>query len=323
MRSVASLSALLLAGVTSALPCVSVTADSSIRVGRTFEVRVLDGDRPVGGLTIKAKPADGAALTSTTDAKGLATFSAVAPGSYFVTTDYADYVSLDISPTEPAGKRVTLHWPVMPSVKARSASGVMKWTNVGDPEEQPALHVELREALSSRVVAQGTTDKAGFFNLGGFADGLYFLRLSEAGITVGAIPLRVDPSAQGDRLNLSLTPSDCGLGYLDLNSCARPDLTVRRIVGKVVDTSGAVIPRAKIVVSDSTGKAVDNLTSDENGMFASRISNSGEYGAVVRAPSFVELDAHLRLASEAPDSQIAFTLGFGLFQGSCGSARIK
>lgn len=73
--------------------------------------------------------------------------------------------------------------------------------------------------------------------------------------------------------------------------CASPDAA--GVHGTVVDPTGAVIPSAKITITDSSGKA-QNATSDANGLFCAKLA-PGSYKIQVAMQGFktVTQEAHV------------------------------
>lgn len=277
----------------------------NVDTGPAFRVKVLNQGRPVSGLRIRL----GKNSSVTTGADGIARFAGVPPGNYFLTAHddagIPDAVTVVVKASGPADVTVPLRWPSGKVVAVRSASGMMR-----GPDSLPVqASLSLVEALSARVLSEVHTDDQARFDFGSVSPGLYFIRLGAsmlrdwAGHEIhGLIPIEVSPHADAPTLDLDLGWTSCGLNYVDTQQCPHADLSVEQLCGEVVDSTGAAISDAEILVLESGGKSeiVKRVDTDSRGAFHAGAVTSGTYRLVVRASGFSPLRRIVNVRGGAP-----------------------
>ncbi len=119
---------------------------------------------------------------------------------------------------------------------------------------------------------------------------------------------------------IDLGSTSCGLWYADQTACRHNDLRMGQLAGQVLDSAGAPIPKANIVLFDSDGTVVEHLESDRDGKFASPHPLKGTYPLLVRAPGFTPLHGtvHAEPGSDVT-RRAALTVHLGI-GGSCSDA---
>jgi protocatechuate 3,4-dioxygenase beta subunit len=309
----------------------------SYEVGPSFRVKVEDQGQPVEGLRVQIRVAQSSAnrfgITerssanrfSITDKNGFALFRAVPPGSYHLSAAHdagiRDGEGLEVKPNGPIDLPVALKWPSTAPVSVRFLKGTIRGPDYVPGQSQPSLAIELLESLSGRRLKEVHTNEKGEFNLEGTAPGRYFLSLKWEGI--GLIAVTVNRDARADRMDLDVAMSSCGLGYFDRSNCQQGDLRTRQLSGRVVDTEGSIIPRARIQVLDPDGTLVEELQSDQEGEFDASRLLAGTYQLIVKGPGFTPYrrTVHVDSATE-PSRRSAFTVQLGIF-GSCSTNEVK
>lgn len=178
------------------------------------------------------------------------------------------------------------------------------------------------EGVSGRLLKSAQTDSKGEFGFADIAPGLYFLHLNPSRQMDGLLAVTVDPAAPADSLDLELFWSSCGLEYADRNKCSKSELQVEQLCGKVMDTGGTVIPRADILVYDSSDppKPIERMQSDSTGGFAASKSLVGTYQLVIANRGFNALrtTVHLQPSGDLTCRQ-PLQVHLGLF-GICSAA---
>lgn len=262
-------------------------------VGPDFRVRVEDRGRPVEGLRLKITGSQ-----AVTDKNGIASFLGVPPGPYLVSKDLDTGmagVPLNVKLDGAADIVLPMKWPNIAPVVVRSLEGMIRGPGYLPGETQPKLSLDLLEAISGKLLKNLQTTDSGEFNFESDGPGIYFLRLNPSGLTggsseemTGLIAVAVDHSAPTDHLDLDLGWTSCGLWYADAGQCPQDDLQIAELSGKVVDTRGAAIEDASIVLLDLAGKLVARLKSDRMGKFTSGLP-TGSYQLVVSRAGFTPL----------------------------------
>lgn len=304
-----------------------------VQVGPTFRVRVEDRGHPVGGLRVKigSDRADGNRTVTDTDENGFARFSAVPPGSYHLSVDQDDAgipdgAALDVKLDGPTDVTVPLKWPSTAPVLVRSLNGTMHRPDYLPGQSQPRLSLDLLEGISGRKLESLQTSDTGEFSFENGAPGLYFLRLKPSGLKgwsgeeiTGLVAVAVDPGAPTDHLDVDLGWTSCGLWYADRSQCPQSNLRIEQLSGQVLDTSGAAISEATILLFDPAETLVERLRSDREGKFTSPHQFTGTYQLVVSRPGFTSLRRTLRAG---PTGLSALTVKLAVF-GGCSSADLN
>jgi Carboxypeptidase regulatory-like domain len=263
-------------------------------VGPDFRVRVEDRGRPVEGLRLKIT--GGQAVT---DKNGIASFRGVPSGSNLVSADLDTGiagVALDVKPDGPTDLVVPMKWPNVAPAVVRSLQGTIRGPDYLHRMSQPQLSLDLLDAISGKLLKSLQTTDSGEFNFESDAPGLYFLRLNPSGLRggsgeeiTGLIAVAVDHFPPTDHLDLDFGWTSCGLWYSDASRCPQDDLQIGELSGHVVDSSGAAIGDASVVLIDPAGEFVERLKSDRTGAFASAHLAAGTYQLVVSRAGFTPL----------------------------------
>jgi len=122
-----------------------------------------------------------------------------------------------------------------------------------------------------------------------------------------------------DRLDLDLGWSSCGLYYAESSKCELSDFHSARLAGQVVDSGGAVIRHAKVLLIDHDGALAEQMQDDGQGRFSSALSFAGTYQLVVSSEGFTPYrrTVHLEPTSDSGGSS-SLTVQLGL-RGNCGA----
>jgi hypothetical protein len=277
----------------------------TVEVGPYFRVRVTDRGRPVKGLRLVV----GVDSTSTpqrprnnyavTDSDGYVRFSNHSPGSFIITTDkddaLADAAVVKVSPGGPRDVTVSLSWPSSEPITVRSVSGTMRGPDFYPSEQQVPLSLSLLEGISSRVIAETTSDSRGRFNFAEHVSpGLYFLRLNLSGLRSGwsreqiegRIAIEISESAKRDALDLDIGWSTCGLTYGQRETPTV--LSLAKVCGELTDSMGADIANAEVLLmpSNEEGKVLEQTASDRDGRFAFSERLEGDYRLLIKTRGF-------------------------------------
>jgi len=306
-----------------------------VKVGPNFRVRVEDNGRPVKGLRVEIGSSQGGGKSVvTTDKNGFALFHGVRPGSYHLSADHdtgiPDGAELEVKLDGPTDVTVSLKWPSIGSVFVRSLKGTIRGPDYLPGQPQPRLSLELLDGSSGRRLKTLQTNDNGEFNFESAAPGLYFLNLKPSGLRdwageqiTGLIVVFVDRDAPADHLDLDLAWSSCGLSYADRSKCPYSDLQIDQLSGQVLDTSGAAIQDAKILLFDRAETLVERLQSDRAGRFTSTHTLAGTYELVVSTAGFTPLRRTVQVEPAANStrlSRLTVELGVG---GSCSAANTQ
>ncbi len=276
----------------------------TVEVGPNFRVRVTDRGRPVKGLRLVV----GVDSTSTpqrprnnfavTDSDGYVRFSNHSPGSFIITTDkddaLADAAVVKVSPGGPRDVTVSMSWPSSEPITVRSVSGTMRGPDFYPSEQQVPLSLSLLEGISSRVIAETTSDSRGRFNFAEHVSpGLYFLRLNRSGLRgwsseqiEGRIAIEISESAKRDALDLDIGWSSCGLTYGQHETSGV--LTLAKVCGEITDSMGADIANARVLLmpSNEEGKVLEQTASGRDGRFTFSERPEGDYRLLIKSPGF-------------------------------------
>lgn len=183
------------------------------------------------------------------------------------------------------------------------------------------------EGSSGRRLKSLQTNDSGEFNFESAAPGLYFLSLKPSGLRgwsgeeiTGLVAVAVNHDAPTDHLDVDLGWTSCGLWYADRSKCSQSDLQIEQLSGEVLDTSGAAIPDAKVLLFDSAETLVERLQSDSAGKFTSPYSLAGTYQLVVSRAGFTPLRRTLHAEpTDNPRRLAALSVQLGVF-GTCSVA---
>ncbi len=300
----------------------------SIQVGPNFRVKVEDNGRPVKGLRVEIASDQGSddPIVAATDKKGFALFRGVRPGSYHLRAEHdagvPDGAHLEVKVDVPTGVTVPLRWPSLPLLLVRSLKGTMRGPDYLPGQHEPGLSLDLLDVSSGRKLKTVQTSDNGEFNFEYSTPGRYFLSLNPPG-QGGFIAVAVDRDARTEQLDLDIGWSSCGLYYSDTSTCPQSELQTEEVSGRVVDSGGAMIPRAKILLLDPAGTVVRQLQSDDTGRFTSSGSLAGTYLLVVSSGGFTPYrrTVHVKPArDQARRSLITVQLGA---LGRCSSAHAQ
>jgi hypothetical protein len=308
----------------------------SIQVGPNFRVRVEDQGHPVKGLQVEIgnSQGNGDRVVTETDQNGFALFRGVRPGSYHLGADHdagiPDGAYLEVKLNGPTNVTVPLKWPSITPILVRSLKGTIHGPDYLAGQAQRRLSLDLLDGNSGLRLKTLQTNDKGEFNIDGATPGLYFLSLKPSGLSSGSgeqitglIVIALDRDAPTDHLDLDLGWSSCGLSYAESSKCPKSDLNIEQLSGQVVDPSGAVIPRAKILLLDPGGTLVEQLRSDGEGKFASSRPLAGNYQLVVSSAGFTPYRRTVH--AEPPPESIGrspITVQLGVL-GSCSAAMVQ
>jgi hypothetical protein len=291
-------------------PCISRACSivySSVQVGTQFRVRITDRSRPVRALRLVLSSPNSSnaehvvTIYSVTDAEGVAGFSNVPPGKFFLSADndlssFPDDTGVEVAPNGPANVIVELKWPNSTPVSVRSASGVMRGPDYYPSQVQGKLSISLLESRSARVVSTTVTDSKGRFSFTGETPpGLYFVRVNPSGIRgwsgeqiEGVIAIEVDPNAKQETADLDLGWSSCGLGYAQRAQSEYAEIQVSKLCGNVTDSLGAVISNAQIRLLESAEETqiLEQTKSGTMGEFELNKHENGSYKLLATSPGF-------------------------------------
>lgn len=233
-----------------------------------------------------------------TDENGYAQFSDLSPGSFLLSAEHDvlgnNTIVIVSSASGPKNVTVNLTWPGDRVLQAKSMSGTFRGPDFYPQGTQVQLSLSLLDGRSGREIGATQTDAKGAFNFtGDVPPGIYYLRLNPSNLRgwggeqmEGAIPVEVGPRAAHDNLDVDVTWSSCGLGYAQ--RVARPEFTVNKMCGNVLDVEGAAIARAQVIlmVDDGNMKIMEGTETGSTGEFALRQQTGGTYQLLVKSPGF-------------------------------------
>lgn len=275
----------------------------TVQVGPDFRVRVTDRGRPVKGLRLvvgvdSTSPTDPRNTYALTDADGYVSFSNHSPGSFLITTDkddvLADAAVVEVSPGAQPNVTVSLRWPSTDPITVRSVSGTMRGPDFYPGEQQVPLSLSLLESVSSRVIAETTSDGKGRFKFApDVRPGIYFLRLNRSGLRgwsgeqmEGLIAIEVSRDAKQSGLDLDLGWSSCGLTHAQREVYS--ELKLGKVCGEIADAMGAEVASADVLLmaSGEGGEIVEETRSGEKGRFGFQEQHEGSYQLLIKYPGF-------------------------------------
>jgi hypothetical protein len=257
-----------------------------------------------------------------TDREGKARFEKVDPGKYSAKVDQLGAAGWDSAFIEVgadlADKSIDLRWPSSRILSASVLRGAILDSNSAHPIADGSL--QLVEAISGALMARSLTNDDGMFDLGSPNPGLYFIKFDSPHQAdwepQGSIPVLVKTGLQR-RLTIFVGQTSCGLMHSEL--CVAPKITSRRVDGKVTDTSGGVINRAKIqlLTLNSNGEKGGKSTSTgADGHFAFRDVAPGEYKLLISATGFGPALVPITLDSGGA-ANAGLNISLGILGGAC------
>lgn len=311
MMSLSKLIWAMIAGSAAAHACTIVSAIT--QVGPDFRVKVEDRGHPVKRLRIKIE--GGAAVT---DENGTAVFHGVRPGSNFVMLDtvagIAEGTGLTVTSDGPTDVTISLKWPSIAPMSARSLKGTLRGADFVPGQPQRRFTLDLFDVTSQRKLQTTQTDERGEFDFENSTPGLYVINVAS-----GTMVVEVDNRSPAAVLDLDMGSTSCGTFFTDRNKCRTSNFQTDRLSGRVLDPSGASVGNATIDLADAAGKAVERLTSDPEGNFASSRNLTGTYELLVRMPGFTPYRGKVRLEPVNEPAQTGpLTIPLGLM-GMCWS----
>ncbi len=250
-------------------------------------------------------------------------------GLYLLSADHdagiADGANVEVKLDGPTDVTVALKWPSIAPVLVRSLKGAIHGPDYLPGQAQPRLSLDLLEGATGRTLRSSQTDERGEFNFENVAPGLYFLSLRPSGLRgwsgeqiTGLIVVAVDRGSSAERLALDLGWTSCGLQYTDQSKCVH-EFQTGMLSGRVVDSAGAIISGARIVVLGPAGAVVDQFQSDRDGTFASSRPLAGTYEFVARMAGFAPFRATVHVGPTGePTRRSVLTVQLGI-GGSCSS----
>jgi hypothetical protein len=170
--------------------------------------------------------------------------------------------------------------------------------------------LELRDALTGRVVGTSRSMDSGEFAFPGVANGLYLLNLKDG--EAGEFAIGISPSAHADHLDLELAPGPCGSFFTDRSRCPDPVFRTSQFSGDVTDGSGGFIPGANVILRNNVGAVIEQIQTGESGEFALTRTLSAAATVEIEALGFTTL----RGTVEPANRPQRFQVGLGV-AGSC------
>lgn len=287
-------------------------------VGSNFEVQVSGYDGPVKGLRLNLNGSQRRTLSAVTDSNGIAIFSDIPLGEQYLGAARDNGYNLPLIVKHNGPARIGMRWPSTEPIKVRSISGTMRAPDaIPGQLGQRVLSLDLLDAISGRVLASMNTSSRGDFDFGQPVSGIYFVRLNPYtafNVQVGGlISVAVDPRAPGDKVDLNVVWTSCGLSYMDLRQCTRSDLRIKKLDGHVSDSMGRGVRRAEIVLLDEAQNPVVHLTTDPNGNFSSSGPLAGTFELRIDGGGFnpVHAPIHIEPTANASSLQIQAAYGIG------------
>jgi hypothetical protein len=296
-----------IAAILAVARCVACTiVYPTFPVGPDFRVKVEDRGRPVSGLRVAIDSRN----SMVTNEHGIAAFREIRPGSYTLIVGRGPGAStigtVAVKVGGRSGETVPVQWPATPVMVARSMEGRLY-------PSDPRYSIQVVDAVSNRSLGRTQTDERGAFHLDGVEPGLYFLNLAS-----GAIPVQIDPEAAMERLDVSLGWTSCGLMYSDQSRCEHGVVRLDRLLGRVVDSTGAVIQNANVALVDANDQVIWQMQSDAQGKFEAEEPIEGSFQLIVKMAGFTPLRNSVQLGAKEGLRGIEVQLGIA---GSCSVAR--
>jgi len=276
----------------------------TVEVGSKFQVKVADRGHPVKGLRMvlstESTTGEGQKVLtdSITDADGIANFSNLSAGSFWLSADHdggvGDAVVVNVSPKGPANKTFSISWPTAAPVTVRSASGIVRGPDYYSSQVQAQISISLLEGISGREIEKTQSDSKGRFSFNSnLQPGIYFMRINSSGLRgwsgeqiEGMIVIEVAREAKANALDLDLGWSSCGLEYSQ--RVILPELKLAQICGAIKDTEGAVVAKAQVMLlaGGEDVEILEQTQSGPNGEFVIPKHPDGNYQLLIKSAGF-------------------------------------
>ncbi|HEV3482771.1 MAG TPA: carboxypeptidase-like regulatory domain-containing protein [Candidatus Acidoferrales bacterium] len=258
----------------------------------------MDRGRPVQSLQLVLRSEHNQAIYAVTDSEGYARFTNLNSGLFVLTNDHdgdiGDGVNVEVVLNGATNVTVPLKWPNATPVQVQSVSGTLRGPDYYPEQTQPELSLSLLEGVSAHVIETTQTDSRGAFSFAYAAPpGIYFLRLNPSPLRasngeqiVGMVPVDVSPNAAERVLDVDLGWSSCGLGYSQRTKY--PEMKVSKLCGDVVDSAGAAIANAQVMLLANGEKAevLEQTLTGRGGRFALRKEGEGTYQLLIKSTGF-------------------------------------
>jgi len=276
----------------------------TVEVGSKFQVKVTDRGHPVKGLrmVLSTESSTGeehkVVTESFTDADGIAHFSNLSAGSFWLSADHdggvGDAVVVNVSPKGPANKTFSIGWPSAAPVIVRSAAGIVRGPDYYSNPVQAFISISLLEGISGSEIEKTQSDSKGRFSFNSdLQPGIYFMRINPSGLRgwsgeqiEGMIVIEVAREAKENSLNLDLGWSSCGLSYSQREIL--PELKRDKICGAITDSEGTVVAKAQVMLlaGGEDAEILEQSQSGPNGQFALQEHPDGNYQLLIKSPGF-------------------------------------
>jgi hypothetical protein len=302
----ALLSLALIAIPPTARACTMV--EFATNVAPDFRVKVEFRGRPMPGLRVRTKNA-----SAVTDENGFAYFYYLRSGPDSVDVDVpgglAGHMALNVTADGPPAVSIPLYWQGLDPIKVHSLKGTLHSPDYEDGKPQEKYTLDLFDLRSGQKTTRQQTNDRGEFDFEISTPGFYMILANSS----GQIIVDVDSSARSERIDLNVGLPRCGVLFADRNRCGLGPFSMERLAGQVVDPSGAVIPGALINLFDASNTAVEQMSTDTAGKFASSRNLIGSYELVIERPGFKIYHAMVRLGTargaQGSLATIALSLG--------------
>lgn len=276
----------------------------TVEVGSKFQVKVADRGNRVKGLrmVLSTESSTGekqkVVTDSFTDADGIAHFSNLSAGSFWLSADHdggvGDAVVVNVSPRGPANKTFAISWPSAAPVTVRSAAGIVRGPDYYSNQAQAQISISLLEGISGREIEKTQSDSKGRFSFtSDLPPGIYFMRINPSDLRgwsgeqiEGMIVIEVAREAKENALNLDLGWSSCGLEYSQ--RVILPELKRDKICGAITDSEGAVVAKAQVILlaGDEDAEILEQTQSGPNGEFVIPKHPDGNYQLLIKSAGF-------------------------------------
>jgi Carboxypeptidase regulatory-like domain len=286
------------------IACACSIFPGTVEVGSKFQVKVVDRGHPVKGLrmvlsTDSSTGEEHKVVTeSFADADGIAHFSNLSAGSYWLAADHdggvGDAVVVNVSPKGPVNKTFSIVWPSAAPVTVRSAAGIVRGPDYYSNPVQAQLSISLLEGIPGREIEKTQSDSKGRFSFNSdLPPGIYFMRINPSDLRgwsgeqiEGMIVIEVAREAKENALNLDLGWSSCGLEYSQ--RVILPELKRDKICGAITDSEGAVVAKAQVILlaGDEEAEILEQTQSGPNGEFVIPKHPDGNYQLLIKSAGF-------------------------------------
>lgn len=319
-RSLITVVALMVASLFAAPAYCCTCVEVSYNVSRTFDV-VVESRLDLTGAAVRITPLFDSALKQHEGRIGAdhkVSFRQIPAGKYFLSfvPESANGVcgGATLNVEANGQKSVPLSFVDDGVLKARSLVGKFEFEGV----RAQTIAASVLNIRTGAIAAKEKIHEDGAFAID-VAPGLYAVQLrpenrNEAGTGEGDVFVSIDGDAAHDRLNIRLGDSTCGLMYAANCRPARPQEAVNNMRGLVVDTVGAVIPAADVVVR-AGNEEVGKTRTDNTGKFLFPEMSPGLYQLRLRSPGFHTTDIEIQVSRDGSNKALIITMPIN---GSCG-----